>query len=1803
MKKTIQRLLSGILAFAMVLGLLGGVGPVVLPKAQAADNAIPMNGLYTITSAVNGKVLAPGDDYKSKDANDAYVASTYRLKTPEGTNEEYLIVQADNVLRDGANTTYPGLSLETYGIRAVDVNVCMYGTADSDTVIQKNANYRNNNNRWRLIPSGEDFYILFVGDPQNSDDDRYLYTPDGSSVKLSGTGATPNSSYRWKLERKHIPSTMLAVGSYWLEPQKMVDDASVANNSGQLNTVSHVICYSSADNKPVAKDIAKIGNQHQNTYAHYVIQPISGGAYSIVNSGSGKYLKLNDDNTVTEGQYSSQKPVAAERWYIVPATMNGNTSDGAALFRIISCVNGLQLRLGKSFLTAADSATTVYGLVTEPYNNLATQTWYLKDVRAYQEWDNALGMNVLLNAQKGDTQSTSTGVYADTFDETDTVSLPIKIFDYAADGMLFEYASNTADDKFHLDADGNQQYRLGNNLSFGMVSRSDGGSDGLDWDNVNYGDVRYPGYGSNSFDYNKYWSPYISGLRLNNNKETTDLSYVVADTHTYFFTGTAMNPAVLISAGTMNTTTAGVDYTGSTEVAGALGYPMFAQQTFGNATMGLLESGLVKVTVGGQEYTLPRYRQHTVEFIAMILQRALEINPVGDGVANYNYVDGETSFADLTSGLDLAALLRGDTKADISNIGVLAYEDGSVLNTRFAKYGTYAETLAKSENLIGSWSDVKEHIDTCMDAAYWMLNSIFLENSYNQPQDRYTSLVLTKVTDQDGKEGYIFDSTFIDSASSVNVDGNRVGFTAVEYNTGTGTIRNTSAAGKSYTYWGMGNSAATYSFTPVRTADGDKNSPKGTQTTTDTPYILDGGILNSAYSDDPGVPSEYEGRNFNFVLQSNGNFVYHEEDQLFFEFEGDDDVYLFINGQIVLDIGGAHTVTGTQMNVNDYVHWARALKNDEESYNALSDTMKQRVNALAINEGDKCTFDFYYMERHGYGSNMRIFTNIRVSSTDIETTKQAYQEEVEGSLSDTALQNDTLEYCYTLTNNTAADLPNLYFSDADNGLSFRYDTGMTLAENAPLRDHSGGALTESDLYVTVIGSDGARYPVNLTQTTLTAVLADVSQDSGTGLPVGWSIEIRGIYHQKGSPLLSHNQSPAVSGNAAVARKVYQGKTEVLFDGVVSRTESVEYSFTIRNTSNHNLYCLSYTDADIGIYIGYDKGLDWTARSYTFLQNSDGAKVSLVTEDGETEVVNLPQLSDRNGGTLDAGDLIVTLIKDDGTRIPVDLSQSTNGANMALRRLLSDVPYMGVSGATEYNGLQPGWSIEIRGIYYRLTNDQMDEGSFLNEVRGAAWTGINSGDTNGDNEITVEDMTPSGATIYDDDDIRIRFASRPRYYQWRGHELTITRSRFIQDVKDVTNYQGEYLYPTINEESVTALALSTSLGTAPGPDITDYVKLDGEKFTFTYDTTGAHVFFVKVSYLHDGILSDVLVPVQVFVTDMVNSVYVLDYGLEVDLSGVKGLFEKDVTVVNDKAVFRFQGVWDPAVEGGTEEENNALKQALPSYANNNITAATGTYNDKPLTSWANTVTGKDIPGTYGTYRFVGETLKYTPTAFMEGADTVWVSGYVSEDPVNYQSGAVNENVEVAMYKSVTVLPANVVYYEDTFTAIHYDKRDDAENPDGFTIEVIGTLSGDVTPGQSPDQSFDYGYEEGAYATDSNVQMSHGSVTKITIDKVTYEEIRDGEGTVIGRTPIPAATFSFYGTGFELVSRTNATDSATVMLQLVYPDGVTVKNIPVITEFNNNAGGDDSKEAIYQVPVVRVEGQRRQIHRQNHRRARL
>ena len=311
------------------------------------------------------------------------------------------------------------------------------------------------------------------------------------------------------------------------------------------------------------------------------------------------------------------------------------------------------------------------------------------------------------------------------------------------------------------------------------------------------------------------------------------------------------------------------------EVATNLGYTLLGEFR-GIANAGLLESSL-------SEDGYPVYKEEVVTYLAYLLKDSLELEERDPktGWKNYRYVKGTPS--PVYGNVDLATALRN------------AIDDKTISNGDC--------NAAKNKQLIGKWSDINGNISTYHDAAYFLLNSIFFPDSYNIPQDDYNYLVLSAGTDATtSKKVYVFDGGFTSDDN---------GTSAVTYDTDKHTIQNNAAAYKTAFQYSDkdGDKTTLNPFLPVT----DGNNEAGQ---TNNLYYQYDGVINLVKKT-TGKDTLYK-RDFNYVMVSEGEFVYHADDELFFEFEGDDDVYLFINNELVLDLGSAHGIDYYRFNLNDY---------------------------------------------------------------------------------------------------------------------------------------------------------------------------------------------------------------------------------------------------------------------------------------------------------------------------------------------------------------------------------------------------------------------------------------------------------------------------------------------------------------------------------------------------------------------------------------------------------------------------------------------------------------------------------------------------------------------------------------------------------------------------------------------------------------------------------------------------------------------------------------------------------------------
>jgi fibro-slime domain-containing protein len=101
------------------------------------------------------------------------------------------------------------------------------------------------------------------------------------------------------------------------------------------------------------------------------------------------------------------------------------------------------------------------------------------------------------------------------------------------------------------------------------------------------------------------------------------------------------------------------------------------------------------------------------------------------------------------------------------------------------------------------------------------------------------------------------------------------------------------------------------------------------------------------------------GHNYSFTYQIATAFTYHAGQQ--FTFSGDDDVFVYIGGNLALDLGGVH---------------------GEEAATIFLDS-------LGLTEGQTYDLDVFFAERHTTGSDFRIDTSIQDLHTVSDTPEPA----------------------------------------------------------------------------------------------------------------------------------------------------------------------------------------------------------------------------------------------------------------------------------------------------------------------------------------------------------------------------------------------------------------------------------------------------------------------------------------------------------------------------------------------------------------------------------------------------------------------------------------------------------------------------------------------------------------------------------------------------------------------------------------------------------------------------------------------
>lgn len=221
--------------------------------------------------------------------------------------------------------------------------------------------------------------------------------------------------------------------------------------------------------------------------------------------------------------------------------------------------------------------------------------------------------------------------------------------------------------------------------------------------------------------------------------------------------------------------------------------------------------------------------------------------------------------------------------------------------------------------------------------------------------------------------------------------------------------------------------------------------------------------------------------------------------------------------------------------------------------------------------------------------------------------------------------------------------------------------------------------------------------------------------------------------------------------------------------------------------------------------------------------------------------------------------------------------------------------------------------------------------------------------------------------------------------------------------------------------------------------------------------------------------------------------------------------------------------------------------------------------------------------YGTVRAnVDFSIDYILNKTIDGSDRITVT---------YTGTKASGASDSATY-NLTIIPATSVYYEDSFARF----TDGTGKAADAKWSIVGN-DGNVTEDQSTSKnqaltelgkmSADDVYGNDAAYADSSTKLSMGSARKVTVNANMVKDWTDGSAW-------PTATFTFKGTGFDIISLTDNTSGNIFVTVTNKATGQIKKR----TTVNNYYGYklEDGKwvtspndpNCLYQIPVIKVAG---------------
>ena len=283
-----------------------------------------------------------------------------------------------------------------------------------------------------------------------------------------------------------------------------------------------------------------------------------------------------------------------------------------------------------------------------------------------------------------------------------------------------------------------------------------------------------------------------------------------------------------------------------------------------------------------------------------------------------------------------------------------------------------------------------------------------------------------------------------------------------------------------------------------------------------------------------------------FTMTANGRMNPNDDDSeaITFSFSGDDDVWVFIDGQLVLDIGGIHNRLDATINFAENT-WSLSESNTSDV--AVADTNGAAISGTLFNDDegtgkinqtretfaatDSHELTIFYLERGGGSSNCKIQFNLPMKDV-VSVTKRATQSiSSDGTLSPLTAKEqatvDNIDFGFILTKN---DTP-----VANTNYSLLNANGQVIS--TPSTDANGHFTLRNGQTAKFVGeivADGAEYKV----------VEDAVEGIGFKLPTyTYSGKAAGGYTVSSAPYSKGSEIPTTEGNLTSAAVIAKGSTE------------------------------------------------------------------------------------------------------------------------------------------------------------------------------------------------------------------------------------------------------------------------------------------------------------------------------------------------------------------------------------------------------------------------------------------------------------------------------------------------------------------------------------------------------------------------------------------------------------------------------------------------------------------------------------